>query len=86
MITPRHLAGAAMVISWALLLGARSVAAAIYSTKVGSSYEIGLVHIGWSLPVSAWLSLFGGLFLLLSRPRAVTSAEASSSHSDNIKC
>ncbi len=67
MITPRHLTGAALLIAWALLLGARSIAAAIYATAPAGSYEMGLSHVGWVIPVSAWLSVGAGLYLLLRR-------------------
>jgi hypothetical protein len=81
MITPRHLAGAALIIAWAILLGTRCVAAAIYSTAPAESYKMGLAHIGWTLPVCAWLSLgFGLLFLLrLRQPVPSTASSASSS-------
>jgi hypothetical protein len=75
MITPRHLAGAALLLAWALLLSARCIAAAVYATRPSATYEMALVHIGWVLPASAWISMVSGLVLLLaSRERAVSAA------------
>ena len=65
MTHPRHILGATLIICWALLLGARCLAAATYGSGVGKSYEIGLERIGWLLPASAWASLAAGLFLSL---------------------
>jgi hypothetical protein len=79
MIIPRYLAGSALLIAWALLLGARCIAATIYATAPGGSYEMGLVHIGWILPAGAWLSLGFGLFLLLGKPRTAPSTAPSAS-------
>ena len=81
MIAPRHLAGTALLIAWALLLGARCIAAAIYANAPAGSYEMGLVHIGWMLPACAWLSLGFGLFLLLGKGRTAPSTAGSASSS-----
>jgi hypothetical protein len=72
MITPRHLTGTALLICWALLLAARTIAAAIYSTAPGQPYEMGLYHIGWTILVCAWSSLALGLFLLLGQSRSLS--------------
>jgi len=65
MTTSRHILGATLIISWALLLSARYLAAAINSAYIGGSYEASLEHIGWLLPVCAWVSLVVGAFLLI---------------------
>jgi len=65
MTTSRHILGAALIVSWAMLLSARCLAAAIGSASPGGSYEAVLEHIGWLLPVSAWASLIAGLLLFL---------------------
>ncbi|MCW0221047.1 MAG: hypothetical protein OJI67_22150 [Prosthecobacter sp.] len=64
MITPRHLVGSTLILSWALLLAARNLTAAIYATAAGASYELGLHHQGWTLLICAWLALALGLFLI----------------------
>jgi hypothetical protein len=64
MIKPRHFLGTALVISWALLLSARYIAAASNSAFIGGSYEASLEHIGYLLPVCAWVALAAGVFLL----------------------
>jgi len=84
MIIPRYFAGSALLIAWALLLGARCIAAAIYATAPAGSYEMGLVHIGWTLPACAWLSFGFGLFLLLGKQRTAPSAAASASSSPAV--
>lgn len=65
MITPRHILGAALILSWAMLLSARCLAAMIYSTGIGRTYEVGLADIGRLLPVCAWAALVLGLMLCL---------------------
>jgi hypothetical protein len=65
MTTSRNILGAALIVSWAILLSARCLAAAIGSAHPGGSYEAVLEHIGWLLPVSAWVSLITGLTLFL---------------------
>ena len=64
MTTSRHIAGGALIISWALLLSARCLAAAVNSAHIGGSYEASLEHIGWILPACAWASLVAGLLLV----------------------
>jgi hypothetical protein len=67
--TAAHLVTAALFICWALLLSARAIAAAIYATIPGTSYEMGLSHIGWLLPASAWVCFGAALLLLISSSR-----------------
>jgi hypothetical protein len=67
MIKSRHLIGSTLIVVWAILLGARSIAAAIYGTKVAVSYDWALREIGWVMPTCAWVALVGGLLLLFGR-------------------
>ena len=62
----RSVAGASFVVSWALLLGARVIGAAIYGAGPRSSYAVGLDYIGMLIPMAAWASLAAGVFLLRS--------------------
>ena len=54
-----------MILSWAMLLSARCLAAMIFSTALGGSYEGGLEHIGRLLPVCAWAALVLGMMWCL---------------------
>jgi 4-hydroxybenzoate polyprenyltransferase len=73
MKTERSIVGAALILSWALLLSARCVCAGIYGAQVGSSYDVGLSRIGWIMPLAAWICFVTGAFLggsaLFSRPK-----------------
>jgi len=56
MNTNKMIVGSTLILTWALLLSARIIAAAIYaSTSVHRSYDGALKEIGWLLPLSAWI-------------------------------
>jgi hypothetical protein len=63
--TTAHVITASLFVCWALLLSARTSAAAIYATMPGTSYEMGLMHIGWLLPCSAWFCFCAALLRLI---------------------
>ena len=56
---------AAFLLAWALLLASRMVAAAIYSTRPGASYEMGIERIGSVPPFAAWACLVIALVLVV---------------------
>jgi hypothetical protein len=63
MITPRHILGASLIISWALLLAARCIGTAILiASTVGN---MGASEFGWLLPAAAWASLVAGIVIVL---------------------
>jgi hypothetical protein len=64
-LTRSHIIAAALFVCWALLLSARTIAAAIYATAGGTNYEMGLEHIGWLLPTSAWFCFCAAIVLLV---------------------
>ena len=59
------LVGIALVFCWALLLSARSLAAAVGSAYMGGSYHAKLEQIGNLMPFSAWAALVVGGFVLI---------------------
>ena len=65
MSTGQSIVTSSLLISWALLLSARTIAAAIYASVPSQPYELGLEHIGWVLPAFAWLCFTAGVFAFL---------------------
>jgi hypothetical protein len=62
--------GSALLVSWAVLLGSRYIAAGLL--MVGKNYDnpavgfgVSLNLLGWFLPLCAWLSFAGACLLLL---------------------
>lgn len=67
-------AGSSLILSWALILSARTVAASIYGSQPGASYPAGTYQIGMLLPAAAWLSLVAGIFILCKSALSVGEA------------
>jgi hypothetical protein len=65
MNTGKIIVGSTLVLSWGILLSARTIAAAIYATRVGHLYSTGLSNIGWLLPLAAWMCFAGGVAVFL---------------------
>jgi len=66
MNTPRSIIISSLFGCWAILLATRIIAAAIYANAPTGSYAMGLVHVGWVVPVSAWLCFAAGLLMLIA--------------------
>jgi len=66
-MTPRRShCGAALILSWAVLMSARHLAAATLNAGLrGMTFPEALATLGVVLPVSAWLSLAAGLTISL---------------------
>jgi hypothetical protein len=56
---------AAFLFAWAVLLASRMLAAAVYSTRSGGSYEMGIERIGSVPPFAAWACLVIALVLVV---------------------
>ena len=66
-MTKRDAYGSALVVSWALLLAARHIAAATLNAGLhGMTFSEALEQMGLLLPACAWVSLASGIALLLS--------------------
>jgi hypothetical protein len=61
----KSIGGASLILSWALLLSARCVAASLYGTQPGVSYNDGLQRIGNFLPLCAWICFSAGVVLVI---------------------
>src|SRR5215204_1094202 len=57
---------AALFLCWAVLIAARSIAAAIYTSVMGRSYQDGLEEVGTVIPVFGWICFAAAVVLLVS--------------------
>ena len=64
MNTGQSIIVSSLFLCWAMLLAARTVAAAIYSNAPAASYHMGLERIGWLMPVAAWLCFAAAVVML----------------------
>jgi hypothetical protein len=64
MNTGQSILATGLFVCWAMLLGARAIAATIYSNRPGSSYAYGVKEIGWVVPTFGWICFAAGLLVV----------------------